>query len=174
MIWNLNEVDVEVLSAAQTDALVAEDGEVSITGSVKVRVQLDDKQVKALPFVAAAVAKLLKISREVEEDDGPNSVFVSVKRTFPEMLVTLDRMVAGKSAEESINESVQFGAKVKGQPKIGIVDGAASMTTKLSISESAEVWGTILAGLRREGVKVSSALAPTPMFGDSAEVSEAA
>lgn len=109
------------------EVVVQVDGSISLTARVHISLdELTEDLLTSLPL-GKAVKSAMEEGRTLCDDDGPNSVSITVKRAFP----TLEYLLV---TEDGTTLAYFSGVVAGGRPSIRVVEGVPSILFKVDAS----------------------------------------
>lgn len=120
--------------------------EPQVKARVHIELPLEEKNIRAIPFVANAVKAILKASKGVEE--GPNSYSITIKRDF-----------GHASYDFSLGEyACSFSGEVALRPKVAIVEGVVAVSWKVDCEMDLADLAALAAMVQMDSVLLSTSL----------------
>jgi len=113
-------------------------------GRIKIHMALTTKQIEQVPYVSEVIAKLVEVGLSVpDEEEGPNSLTLQVKRDWP---------VASYTFKYGEASTTLAGAEVALKPQFMVVEGVPTVTFQVDADIPSDEMATLASMVGVEGM----------------------
>lgn len=117
-MFRTDKKNVRIIKLSTIEAIQHEDG-IMVKARITLEADLAESELSKLPQIAKAVKALVKASISRTDDDGPDSVNVTMRFKFDTMRYHISDLPTG--------EGVSFDGSICNRPRVAVVKGAVAL-----------------------------------------------